>query len=161
MTDVRLRKLGAEYLDLVADWRNAHAEFFPPQPPFTWEGQVRWFEGAYANDPSDHMFIVFADDEPTGTIAINSRTREIGRVLLGVDSYERQGVMSEALRQLCEAFGGGYAWLKVLASNHRAIRFYKRNGFSKIEDSPRVPEDGNEWVIMGRIIREGEKWDDD
>lgn len=160
MTDVRLRKLGAEYLDLVADWRNANAEFFPPRAPFTWEGQAAWFEGAYANDPEDHVFIVFADDEPAGMIAVNSRTREIGRVLLGVGSFERKGVMSAALRQLCAAFGNGYFWLKVLASNDRAIRFYRRNGFSRIEQSVRVPEDGNDWVIMGRIVKDGERWDD-
>lgn len=127
--NIRLRKVTEHDDRMIVNWRNRNAEFFPPQEPLSLSSHLVWYFNTYAYDPSDHYFIVTADGASVGTIAINTSTFEIGRVLLGDKNYARTGVMTEALRLLIEAHYAGYYWLQVLRNNERAIAFYERNGF--------------------------------
>ena len=128
--DVRLRKVRFTDAPYIVAWRNANKEFFTTQADFTLASHGHWFWETYMMDPADHFYMVLADGEGVGTIGFNSRTREVGRVLLGDKRCERRGVMTEALRQLMQAFGPGRYWLRALRGNRTAIRFYRRNGFS-------------------------------
>ena len=133
--DIRLRKIRFTDAPHLIQWRNENKEYFPPQPDFTLASHAHWFWEIHAYDPADHMFMVLVmdggEEEGAGTIAFNSRTREIGRVLLGDKRYERQGIMSQALRLIMEAFGGGPYWLNVRKDNATAIAFYEKNGFKQ------------------------------
>jgi RimJ/RimL family protein N-acetyltransferase len=130
--NVSLRKVRLTDFYCIAGWRNANAEFFPEQRKFTELNQYAWFTDVYAHDPADHYYMVLETtdgDYPVGTIAFNSKTYEIGRVLLGDKQFERRGIMSEALAQLIEAFPVGRYWLRVKEGNDAAVRFYEKNGF--------------------------------
>jgi RimJ/RimL family protein N-acetyltransferase len=119
---------------LIVKWRNANREYFPPQPAFSTYSQNRWYWDQYLTDPADHYYMVLAGRMPVGTISFNSKTNEIGRVLLGEKEYACQGVMSEALKQLMGSFNMGRYWLRVLKGNGAAIAFYDRNGFFVTKD---------------------------
>lgn len=127
---VTLRKVTESDAHLLVRWRNENKNWFPPQPDFTLGGQYRWFWDKYLTNPHDHYFLVCVGDrKPVGTMSIDSRTHEIGRVMLGDTSYARKGVMSAALRELRLAFPARSYCLQVLSSNVRAIAFYRKNGF--------------------------------
>lgn len=129
---MHLRKLNYFDTALMINWRNANAKFFPSQPDLTISSHATWFNETYLNDPADHMYVIEADEEdhhygPIGTIGFNVRTREIGRVMRGVDAVP--GIMGRALEEIVSLYSYGYYWLKVLADNDHAIRFYRKHCF--------------------------------
>lgn len=133
---MHLRKLNYFDAALMINWRNANAKFFPPGPDFTIGSQAKWYNETYIEDPADHMYIIEADDVdhhygPIGTIAFNISTREIGRVLRGVDAVP--GIMGRALEALIALYGVDYCWLKVLENNEHAIEFYRRHCFRSMQ----------------------------
>ncbi len=150
---VRLRKMTVDDAGLVVRWRNNNAPFFPPRlDPLTRNEHLRWFHSVYEYDPADHYYIVCEGYAPVGTIAFNSRTCEIGRVMLGAKSFERKGVMSEALDQLVKAFHSNHRYsLKVLETNTAAIAFYRRNYFVPFRNNY-GPEGDGDFVYMERWV---------
>lgn len=115
----------------IVAWRNANAEFFPPQEPWTEDSHYRWYTG-YLGSAGDFVHMVCLDDwTPVGTIGITCRGDlcEIGRVMLGDREHAPAGIMSEALQEVIRQHEADGYWLKVLSGNERAIRFYEKNGF--------------------------------
>lgn len=134
--NVSLRKVTEADELLILQWRNENSEFFPVQPEFSIFSHRDWYRNTYVHDPADHYYTVLETtdgDYPVGTIAFNSKTYEIGRVLLGDKWFKRKGIMSEALAQLIEAFPADRYWLRVKADNDAAIRFYEKNGFHGVK----------------------------
>jgi RimJ/RimL family protein N-acetyltransferase len=139
--NVRLKKVQKNDAGIIVKWRNENKQFFPEQPDFTVGSQNHWFTNTYMYDPTDHYYIVSADGTPVGTIAIDSQSGQIGRVLLGNKNFARKGVMSEALDLLTSTHRGpGSAWLRVLKDNTGAIEFYERNGFKPVRASYQYPD---------------------
>jgi RimJ/RimL family protein N-acetyltransferase len=123
---VPLRKITEDDEDDLVTWRNANAEFFPPGPKLTRKSHYRWYL-AYLDCPWDHMYMVMEGRVPVGTVAIDIRSKMIGRVLRG--RPEGKGAMSRALRELMSLYGEGAYTLQVLDGNTRAVEFYERLGF--------------------------------
>lgn len=128
--DVTLRKVTEnDSLDIIG-WRNENAQYFPPvDHELCLHDHVAWFRRTYLLDPADHYYMVCADQRSVGTIAYNSATGELGRVLLGEKRFARQGVMSAAIGEIEETFAPEWMWLYVLPDNKVAIRFYEKYGF--------------------------------
>lgn len=151
---VTLRKLTPADFPVTTLWRNANREHFPPQPEWTIDSQYYWYYMTYVHRPAEHLFIVEADGRAAGTIGFNTRTREIGQVLLGEQACRGKGVMTAALLELYAAFGDGYYWLKVLRGNERAIAFYRSAGFRPLGHAPVSLHDGLDWVVMSNSAKE-------
>lgn len=121
----------------IVEWRNANAEFFPDQEPWTVESHLRWYAG-YLTDTSDFVHMVCLDDgTPVGTIGITSHGEgnyEIGRVMLGERELATPGIMGQALQAVIRLHEGNHYWLKVIKGNPRAVRFYEKNGFKHVTD---------------------------
>lgn len=148
--DVSLRKITEGDWYVTVPWRNQNAEFFPHRDKeLTMREHLDWYHDVYTRDPADHMFVIYADRTPVGTIAFNSQTREIGRVMLGNKAYRRQGIMSEALSLLMQSFRADWYHLKVLRNNESAIAFYKQNYFAPFRNNY-GPEGDGDFVYMER-----------
>lgn len=132
--NVRLRFIEGTDTKRIVEWRNANAEFFPRQKPWTNESHMKWY-ARYLTDMNAFVYMVMlADKTPVGTIGIqwipNSRHCEIGQVVLGVRDERTVGVMGEALKQVMyEQADTDLFLLKVLRNNHRARAFYRKHGF--------------------------------
>lgn len=129
---VKHRYIEGRDAENIVRWRNANAEFFPPQEPWTAEGHLRWY-AKYLQDMNDFVYMVCTDEGvPVGTIGVTrvyNRNYEIGRVLLGEREMAPPGIMSEALQAVMAKHEGDFYRLKVLHGNDRAVRFYRKNGF--------------------------------
>jgi ribosomal protein S18 acetylase RimI-like enzyme len=121
-----LRKIDMADNLLLRTWRNDNAEFFPPGPKITASMQVDWYR-EYLNRPEDHQYMVMNGSRPVGTLAIDIRSKVIGRVMRG--RPEPKGIMSAAVFELMGLYGDGTYMLQVLESNYHAIEFYQNLGF--------------------------------
>lgn len=129
---MRLRFLKGSDADQVVTWRNANAEFFPPQSPWTVKSHLAWYS-RYLADVNDWVYVVCLDDgTPVGTIGITKLEfgcYEIGRVLLGERDLAPKGIMSEALEEVIARHEADCYTLKVLTRNQRAVAFYAKHQF--------------------------------
>src|ERR1700691_1415943 len=114
---------------LLRTWRNASAEFFPPAEKITAGMQADWYQ-RYLETPHDHQYMVCVAPpqfRPVGTLAIDIRSKMIGRVMRG--RPEGKGVMSAAVFELMHLYGDGEYTLQVLEGNKHAVEFYEKLGF--------------------------------
>jgi RimJ/RimL family protein N-acetyltransferase len=124
-----LRKIDMADNFLLRTWRNANAEFFPPGEKITANAQVDWYR-RYLETPHDHQYMVCVgppEFRPVGTLAIDIRSKIIGRVMRG--RPEGKGAMSAAVFELMGLYGEGTYMLQVLEGNLRAVEFYQNLGF--------------------------------
>lgn len=129
---VSLRKFTPEFILAHVRWRNANKEHFTPQPDWTAGSQWKWYTEVYLGNPSFSLFVVMADELAVGVLGFNSRTREVGPVLLGDQRMRRKGVMTRAMHVLYEAFGPGLYWLRVMDGNEAAIALYEKDGYTRV-----------------------------
>lgn len=142
MTKVILRKIVSGDAEMLVRWRNENAYAFPERDTLlTFSEHINWYVSSYLHDPARIMFVILADSRPVGTIGLTVRhgRGEVGNMILGDKSYERQGIMQEAVKQMLKAFDLDDYWLKVLPGNQACIRFYEKLGF-RISSS--MAEDG-------------------
>lgn len=129
---MRLRFAEGYDTERIVRWRNANAEFFPLQEPWTAESHMKWY-ARYLADTDDFLYVVCTDSGTAlGTIGITRYAPdcyEIGRVMLGERETAPPGIMSQGLQEVMRAHEGDFYRLKVLHGNDRAIRFYRKNGF--------------------------------
>jgi RimJ/RimL family protein N-acetyltransferase len=126
-----LRKTDASDNVLLRAWRNANAQYFPPGEKITASMQEDWYR-RYVETPHDHQYMACLGPpgfRPVGTLAIDIRSKVIGRVMRG--RPEGKGVMGAAVVELMMLYGAGLYELQVLEGNQHAIAFYERLGFRK------------------------------
>ena len=128
-----LRKICRQDTELLVDWRNLNADFFPPRPTeLTIYQHIEWYEVQYARNPADHMYLIEAEGPdyygPVGTIGINLTDDTIQRVMRGVLGVA-PGIMAEALKRIMAVYDRECYHLQVLRTNQHAIAFYLANGF--------------------------------
>jgi len=144
---MKLRYIEGYDTATIVRWRNANAEFFPPQEPWTEKSHYNWYI-RYLGDTSAFMYTVCLDDgTPVGTIGVTrelGNSYEIGNVLLGERELAPPGIMGEALEEVLRLHEADSWWLKVLRNNTRAIMFYKKHSFIAMETY-------GEWTYMVRV----------
>lgn len=144
---MKLRYIEGHDTRRIVAWRNANAEFFPPQPDWTEESHYNWYI-RYLGNTDAFMHVVCLDDEtPVGTIGVTREpgsSCEVGNVLLGERGLAPPGIMGEALEEVLRLHEADLWWLEVLRNNERAVRFYQKHGFVRYETY-------GEWAYMIRM----------
>lgn len=141
---VRLRSLEAADLPLTMLWRNKERcrTAFRSTDPITEEDHRLWFEG-YEQKEDDFVFVIESKHLPgrlsgvrIGQISlyhVTSQEAELGRMMIGDDSFLRKGCALEAVEILVQEAGPGLGlseiYLEVRSQNAAAIALYQRAGF--------------------------------
>jgi RimJ/RimL family protein N-acetyltransferase len=144
---VWLRRIEPRDAHTLVRWRNENAKFFRPQEPWTLQSHLSWYYDVYQHDPSDNMFMVEHEGRLAGCLAmtIKGGRGELERMILGDKTVARGGIMRAAFRQLMDAYGLEYYWLRIYEWNEVTISFHRRNGFEVTGKS-----DDGEYLIMTR-----------
>lgn len=111
------------------------------------------FSGFYAMWPQGQVVAADAFDKPIGYIsAVRLMDGRARIMMIAVDRNQRsKGIGSEMLarfRMMAMMSGITAVTLEVRAGNERAIRFYERNRFRKVELLPNFYSDGDDGVRM-------------
>lgn len=98
------------------------------------------------NNPDSPFYIAYCDNEPVGYLKLNSGnaqtetveddTIEIQRIYVLKAFHGKkigQLLLDQAIKVAQES-NVDYAWLGVWEENHRAIQFYKKNGFVTFDE---------------------------
>lgn len=168
-------------IELLAHWRDTHADAFPTQFPVTLEGTARWLSAAILDNPDRILFLVAgADGQPIGHVGLGELTHdprqaEAENIVRGVEE-QAPGIMTSSMRALHEWAGAHCVErlsLRVFRDNVRAVSFYTRLGyqaetsiplrrrvqgatvsFSPVGESDATPPD--RWFLcMSTILDEG------
>ena len=125
------------HIQLLKTWREANQFAYPTRFPVTLDGTRKWLEAGVLNNENRALFwIANSKFVKLGHIGIayspiNSEF-EVDNVLRG--ESDNPGLMSEAMnaleRQIEEEVSLEKLTLRVLESNHHAVAFYKRLGYS-------------------------------
>lgn len=133
---LELRSAGWDDQEQLREWKNANRQFFFFQQIIEPEMQRRWFEG-HQQRPDDHLFMVVADGETIGCMAVrllDDGTLDVYNVMRGDEQRKGGGSMSRALQMMSRFALDRYGRplrLKVLKENP-AVAWYLRNGFRTI-----------------------------
>ncbi len=132
-------------LERMKQWREEHADTFPTRFPVTREGTRNWLSSQVLDNPSRILFLL---TDPTfhalghlgyANVLNDEMSVEIDNVMRGVPNV-RPGLMARAMIALMEwvriELGPERIFLRVLADNSRARRFYERLGFSVEKETP-------------------------
>jgi ribosomal-protein-alanine N-acetyltransferase len=63
----------------------------------------------------------------------------------------------DSFLERCSEHRVNYVWLEVRESNHKAITFYRKNGFEQIQSRPNFYENPREAALLMRLKLESEK----
>jgi ribosomal protein S18 acetylase RimI-like enzyme len=93
------------------------------------------------NNPNSQFFIAYSDSEPIGylkinfgnaqTEVLNDQALEIHRIYVSQAFHGKkvgQLLLDKAI-EIAQQTSAEYIWLGVWEENHRALRFYTKNGF--------------------------------
>lgn len=149
------------FIALLSDWRRAKESTFPTRFTVTPEGTARWLRTQVLENAARMLFVVTdRHGALLGHVGLvmageDARVLELDNILRGVAKTE-PGIMSDAMRALM-LWGNETLWpdgfsLRVLASNERAIDFYRKLGFVESGREPLV------WVANDDSSRL-EPWD--
>ena len=131
--------------------------------PVSWEQHSAWF--AALNQTAAKRLLVIRDREggpPIGTIQLIDihpvhRSAEL-TVRIGSDDHRGVGLGSTALDLACrygfESLSLNRIWLRVFATNGRAIRAYEKVGFQRegvMRQACRMDEEWVDMVVMARL----------
>ena len=93
------------------------------------------------NNPNSHFFIAYSDTEPIGylklnfgkaqTEVINDHALEIHRIYVSQSFHGKKvgQLLLDKVIEIAQQNSVEYVWLGVWEENHRALRFYTKNGF--------------------------------
>ena len=120
---------------LLRKWKNENRHCFFYKDIITEQQQFKWFI-KYLNRKDDYVYIIEYDREKIGSIAYRliDNKIDIYNVILADKEYSSMGIMSYALRYICDKAKRNYEsdiTVKVLIDNS-AASFYEKNGFDKI-----------------------------
>ena len=125
---------------ILANWREEHIYAYPSRSLITVEGTKNWLSKAVLNNPHRMLFWI-SDSSMTrighiGLVYDNENScLEIDNVLRGLP-HIAPGLMELALLKIEniaeEEFSVDQIFLRVLESNHHAVNFYLKNGYSQV-----------------------------
>lgn len=129
---------------LLAAWRRKYARWFPSQFRVTFKGTRKWVQEQLLEKEDRILFMIEDLNKlPIGHIGLyrfnfDERFCEIDNVIRGRKYLP--GIMTAALNTLC-AWGFSELklksmYLRVFADNEKAVTFYRRGGFTKVEKIP-------------------------
>ena len=134
---IKIRPLEREDIEKIRNWRNANLDKFFDASYISKEQQRKWYEKYSDSGGTDLMFIIQADGEDIGTIALyninpGDRTATLGRVLI-LEDYRGHGYAEEAVGLILDLAFKKMRLFKVKVEAHLdnidAIAVYARNGF--------------------------------
>lgn len=147
-------------VELLTRWRAEHQRAFASRFNVTIEGTQRWLRDRVIGDPARVLFLIRdAADLPVGHVGMIMHTSprssaEVDAVLRGERAVA--GTMASALRAMENwartELGMADIWLRVLASNRRALHFYDRLGYAETGRQPLVSVecDGTTALVPGQ-----------
>lgn len=151
-------------VEMMAEWRRNHQQFFTTQFHVTTEGTKKWLKEKILSSNKNILFVVEDSSlHPIGHVGLcemdfQNRTCLFDNILRG-DSKRFKGGMYDAcstLLQWCfHTLKMENVSLKVLADNVRAIKLYKKLGFKEIEKIPLMKwvEDGTtKWIPLEKEL---------
>jgi perosamine synthetase len=139
-------------------WREAASYAYPTRFPVTNEGTKRWMKLGVL-DKEDRLLFLIHDEfgRVIGHVGFANGLNEQGLLeldnILRGESFARKGIISEAITALQNwgktvLFADGF-YLRVLASNTRAVSFYDKMGYVEVERDPlkMIVEEGIEKLV--------------
>ncbi len=157
LTEYRLEEL-KDIMDLINDWEIQSTLHPGPISPLSHEDHVDWFHENRKNRSQSHAFAIrtLKDDIYIGRCAYNSVDHKNRFCFIGIminhKRFQNKGHGTEALSLLINYIFNELnlrkIYLKVFASNERAIHVYKKLGFEV------------EGVLKKHLFRNGEYIDD-
>ena len=139
--NIKLRGVKDSDIPKMAEWRNSpdiYSSFYEYEP-ISDISQRRWLE-KHLNDPTEKLFIISTlDGKPIGTVGfthidLRNRKTESGRFLIGEKDYQNKGYGPKAsilsLEYAFEHMNLNKVYLEVLSSNNKAIKLYKKLGYT-------------------------------
>lgn len=129
---ITFEKLEPGHFEKVLRWRLENQDAFYGKPFSTIEQYEKWYNDSGKNE---HNFIIMVDDVPIGTISllnISNNTAEIGRFMIGEDSYRRKGIGGESVRLLVQMahdkFGVDRLRCVIKPDNIAVLKMHEKNG---------------------------------
>ncbi len=143
---MRLRKLSLKDAPLMYEWMRDKNVTCGLQPKFAemTENDCRAFiERSWIEENNRHLAIVHNEDEYMGTVSLKNIDRACGEAEFAIAVRTKAMgcgfsafAIKEILRIGLEEMGLKRIYWCVLKENQRAIRFYEKNGYQKIENPP-------------------------
>lgn len=160
-----LRPMTSEDTDLIVAWRNSDGvrRNFIYQEPFTRESHENWIRTMVNTGKVVQLMICrLSDERPLGSVYIRDIDRHHNKAEYGIfigESQERgRGLGTAAarlmLRYCFEEERLHRVFLRVLASNARAMRSYEKAGFMKeayLRDDVRINGQYCDIVLMAAL----------
>ncbi len=163
---IKLRPISEKDTDNILRWRNSKEvkKFFCMQDDLTREEHEWWLKNRVQVGKVIQFIIVDKElEQDLGTVYIRdideqNKNGEFG-IYIGEVQSRNKGIGTQAMELICDyAFKKlklHKVYLRVLATNERAISVYKKNGFKeegKFKDHLYVEDTGyQDLVFMGRI----------
>lgn len=138
-------------IELLREWRSKNQNAYPSRFYVSFDGTRTWANNAVVNNPNRLLFFVydrlFRPIGHLGLLLLKDGSLEIDNVLRGED--RELGIMSAALKTLEDwarlELDARNLSLRVLKSNHHAVKFYERLEYSIIK------EQAMGWEINGDV----------
>lgn len=159
MTDIKLRELKAEDIEMVRNWRNSKevSQYMYTENHISSEQQKAWFE-KISKDSSAQYWIIEYEDKPLGLVSIT----EISHVFdscfwafyLGDSSVRGAGIGSKIeyniLKYVFEELGLNKLRCEVLTTNPSVIAMHEKFGFRReAYYRDHVLKDGQYFDVVG------------
>ena len=159
MTDIKLRELKAEDIEMVRNWRNSKevSQYMYTENQITSEQQKKWFE-KISKDANAKYWIIEYEDKPLGLVSIT----EISKVFdscfwafyLGDSSVHGAGIGSKIeyniLKYVFEELGLNKLRCEVLTTNPSVIAMHEKFGFRReAYYREHVMKDGQYFDVVG------------
>lgn len=149
------------YVNLICQWRQENEIGFANRFVNTYDKTKNWIDNIYLPREDRILFMVHdLNNIPIGHLGFSSfnyetKSCEVDNVVRGIKSVSK-GIMSVAMQTLVQWGKQNLdlqnIYLRVLADNPHAIKFYERLGFEEIERIPlykRETKDFLEWIEEG------------
>lgn len=140
MTDIKLKDLEADDLEMVRNWRNSKevSQYMYTEDLITSEQQKAWFE-RISNDKSAQYWIIEYADKPLGLVSITEISRVFDSCIwafyLGDSSVRGGGLGSKIeyniLKYVFEELGLNKLRCEVLTTNPSVIAMHEKFGFRR------------------------------
>jgi len=135
-----LRSIDVGDLELLRQWKNDHRSSFFFQEIIKPDEQERWYD-EFCKRQNDYMFLVCYDDLRIGSMGFRliDNVIDIYNVMLGIEDYSGQGLMSKSLSLMNQFIASRYICLITakIVKNNPALKWYEKNGFKIIETNER------------------------
>lgn len=137
--------ISPEYISLFSQWRKENPVGFATIFEITDKRTEYWLDNILLNREDRILFVICSlKGEPIGHLGFSSfnfeeYSCEIDNVVRGIRNGH-DGIMTFALKSILlwgrNSLNLKNIFLRVLADNHHAVKFYERNGFTKQYDIP-------------------------